>query len=388
MLLLAAAFAVYGAIDFAMYLAAAPTRAEPPFGDFYAFWSFARFVAERTPAAIYDARTLQAFQQALDPRFHAFYPCPYPPIFLLLLRPLAALPYTGAYIAWIAVTFAFFLAAAAAGPLPRGARLALAAAAPSSVLGLISGQTGFLTAGLLAGGMALVPASPLLGGAVLGVLAFKPQFFLLVPVALLAARQWRALLAMAAIAVLLAVLSAAAFGVEMWRAWWAAIPGYLALVQTNSPHLVHFMPTLAATMRVLGAPDALARPLQTVLGLLMVALVGWRFRRGATAAAAGVLGVATFLATPYAFIYDLPVVTLAVVARWDAGAGRARPFGEIPVLLLGLALPEIGRGSGIAPASVALVMPVSLVLLLLVLLRPPSAVDAATAPQAYANAGE
>jgi alpha-1,2-mannosyltransferase len=325
MLLLAAAFAVYGVVDFAMYLAAAPGRAEPPFGDFYAFWSFARFVAEKPPPAIYDAPTLQGFQQSLDPRFHAFYPCPYPPIFLLLLRPLAALPYVWAYVAWIAVTFGAYLAAAAAGRVPRGARLALAAAAPSSVLGLISGQTGFLTAGLLAGGMAIVPASPLLGGAVLGVLAFKPQFILLVPVALLAARQWRALLGLAGMAVLLAGLSGVAFGVETWRAWWAAIPGYLALVQTNSPHLVHFMPTLAAMMRVLGAPDALARPLQIALGLAMVALVWWVFRRGVTAAAAGVLGVATFLATPYAFIYDLPVVTLAVAARWDAGAGARDP---------------------------------------------------------------
>jgi hypothetical protein len=94
-LFLAAAFAIYGIADFATYLAEAPGRAEPPFGDFYAFWSFARFVAENPPAAIYDAPTLQTFQQALDPRFHAFYPCPYPPIFLLLLRPLAALPYPG-----------------------------------------------------------------------------------------------------------------------------------------------------------------------------------------------------------------------------------------------------------------------------------------------------
>jgi len=168
MLLLAAAFGAYAMVDFATYLAAAPGHPEPPFGDFYAFWSFAKFVAANTPAAIYDAPSLQAYQQALDPRFHAFYPCPYPPIFLLLLRPLAALPYVWAYAAWITVTFGCYLAAAAAGDAPRGARIALAATAPSSVIGLVSGQTGFLTAALLAGGMALAPLRPVLGGAVLG----------------------------------------------------------------------------------------------------------------------------------------------------------------------------------------------------------------------------
>jgi hypothetical protein len=301
-----------------------------------------------------------------------------------LLRPLAAVPYVWAYVAWIAVTFGCYLAAAAAGPVPRGPRTALAATAPSSLIGLVSGQTGFLTAGLLAGGMALTPLRPIAGGAVLGVLAFKPQFFLLVPVALLASGQWRALAAVAVTAVLLAALSAAMFGGAMWRAWLDAIPGYLALVETNSPRLVHFMPTIAASLRVVGVPEGLARPLQIAVSLLMAGLVWWVFRRGVTRIAVGVLGVATFLATPYAFIYDLPVVTLAVVGCWDAGAGRPRAFGEVPVLLLGLALPMIGRASDSAPTLAALVMPASLVLLLFVLLREAPRVGRV----AYANAGE
>jgi len=350
MLLLAGAFALYGAVDFATYLAAVPGRGEPPFGDFYAFWSFARFVAEAPPAAIYDAPALQAFQQALDPRFHGFYPCPYPPVFLLLLRPLAALPYAWAYAVWIGATFVCYLAAAAAWT-PRRAPLALAATAPSSTIGLISGQTGFLTAGVLAGGMALAPAWPWLGGAVLGALAFKPQFLLLVPVALLAAGQWRSLCSLVAMAAMLAVLSAAAFGIETWRAWFAAIPGYLTLVEANSPHLVHLMPTITATARVLGLPAALAQALQFGVSLLMVGLAWWVFRRGVAPGAVGVLGVATFLATPYAFIYDLPVVTLAVIAGWEEGAGRARGFGERPVLLLGLVLPCRRRRAGAGRAG-------------------------------------
>jgi hypothetical protein len=198
-------------------------------------------------------------------------------------------------------------------------------------------------------------------------------------------------------AAVLVFLSAATFGVATWRAWFAAIPGYLALVEAtgylalveaNSPRLVHFMPTIAAAARVLGLPVSLMQPLQVGVSLLMVGLI-WRiFRRGVTPGAAGVLGVAAFLATPYAFIYDLPVVTLAVVVAWEEGAGRARGFGEIPVLLLGLVLPVIGRASDGAPAPVALVMPVSLVLLLLVLLRRAYGVKPAAAQEDYAKAGE
>ena len=64
--------------------------------------------------------------------------------------------------------------------------------APASVINLGFGQNGFLTAALLIGGIRLTPSRQLIGGALLGLLAYKPQFGLVVAVAVIAAGLWRA----------------------------------------------------------------------------------------------------------------------------------------------------------------------------------------------------
>ena len=69
--------------------------------------------------------------------------------------------------------------------------------APASLINLLYGQNGFLTAALLVGGIRLAPSRPLSGGVLLGLLAYKPQFGLVVVVALVAARLWRAIFAAA-----------------------------------------------------------------------------------------------------------------------------------------------------------------------------------------------
>src|SRR5258708_11141400 len=90
---------------------------------------------------------------------------------------------------------------------------------PASSITVIAGQNAFLTAALLVGGFGLLRRRPMLAGALLGVATFKPTLWLMVPVALIAARQWRALAAAAAMAGVLALASLALFGAEMWRQW-------------------------------------------------------------------------------------------------------------------------------------------------------------------------
>src|SRR5258708_26574012 len=47
--------------------------------DFFGIWSWARFEIELPPARIYDHAAQQAFLLALDPKFPASMPFPYPP---------------------------------------------------------------------------------------------------------------------------------------------------------------------------------------------------------------------------------------------------------------------------------------------------------------------
>src|SRR5438105_147271 len=57
------------------------------------------------------------------------------------------------------------------------------------------GQNGFLTATLLGGGLIFLERRPILAGVLLGLLAYKPQFGLLIPLVLLATGRWTAIAA-------------------------------------------------------------------------------------------------------------------------------------------------------------------------------------------------
>ena len=53
----------------------------------------------------------------------------------------------------------------------------------------------------------------------LGLLTFKPQFCILVPIALIAAGQWRALLASGLSALAMMIASGLIFGWDLWVRW-------------------------------------------------------------------------------------------------------------------------------------------------------------------------
>ena len=58
----------------------------------------------------------------------------------------------------------------------------------------------------------------------LGVLAFKPLLWLMVPVALVAARQWKALASALAAAALLAAAGILLLGPAPWHEWLSLLP--------------------------------------------------------------------------------------------------------------------------------------------------------------------
>ena len=165
--------------------------------DVWGFWTFGRYALTHAPATIYDDAALHAFQTGLGiPDENGFYPYPYPPWFLLAVTPLGWLPYPAAALLWRGVTFGGLVLAVGAWRWPRDGqwdRALLLAVAPACAVSFVVGQNGFLTAALMLGGVRLLPGRPVLGGALLGALAYKPQLAILVPFFLLFGGHWRAL---------------------------------------------------------------------------------------------------------------------------------------------------------------------------------------------------
>lgn len=334
-------------------------ESEHLFPDFFGLWSFGRYVLTHAPATIYDEHALTAFQTGFG--MHAergvfgFF---YPPWILLLLAPFGALPYGVARVAWLVLTFGLYVAALTAWRWQRPV-LALLLVAPSSAMCLMVGQNGFVIAALMLGGMRLLPTRPLVAGALLGALACKPQFAVLVPFVLLFGRHWRAMAGAALCVALLSLAATLAFGVEIWAAWLAFLPSHAGTLTAGRTALLVMMPTVTSAVLLLGGSATVAHIAQGA-AVLAAVLALWRVRARQDIEAQAVLPLATILATPYAFHYDLPMVTgavLAVIAARIAMAGRFENL-ELPLLLGCVVAPvllpaRLGTATAIMPVIFA-----------------------------------
>ncbi len=230
--LLAGVLLVLSATYGATFLAVAITRGWPAgFGDSFSLWSWGRFVDDHAAAEIYDPAVLRSAQLALGMDPGASYPFGYPPSFLLVLWPLGHLSGAVSCAALIAVGLPLYLWASV-GRNWRSPALLAALAAPTTAIGMVSVQTSFLAAALLVGGLRLAAGYPLAGGALLGLLTFKPQLGLLVPVALVAARLWRTIASAAATAMLLVTVTSLLFGGAIWPSW---VAGFLHSLASSPP---------------------------------------------------------------------------------------------------------------------------------------------------------
>jgi len=355
---------VFGVYSVAYWVATLTSGAPHLFGDAFGLWSWARFLDTHPASEIYDPAALHTAQVALG--FDRDFSFAYPPTFLLVLRPMGLLPCAVAIAAMIAVTGALYLWATV-GREWRSSLLLAAIVAPTTTMTIVAGQCGFLTAALLIGGFRLVDRRPILAGVLFGLLSYKPQFGLLVPVALLAARLWSSIAAGAITVVALVIATSALFGATVWPSWIATLPAYSHHFAAESSGVLHLMPTVLATLLQFGVSPAIAGPMQWSATIAAGVIVWISFRFGQHELAVAGLVAASFLATPYAFVYDMPTVTTAVL--WVIAERRRSgdSFGSDEVLVLMLAM--------IAPITLPAgavhfpLVAVSLVLLLVVILR-------------------
>lgn len=316
-----------------------------PANDFFAFHSFSRFIHRYPAALLYDQEMLRQFQALPDHKLFAFM---YHPGMMLLLWPLADLPYDLGYVVWMAIGLVA-CGLAVAGSRKGWPGALLLAVAPSTLWTMLCGQSSLLVAALIVGGMRMAPRRPVLGGILLGLATYKPQLGLLVPVALIAAERWRTLGVASATASCIVVASTAAFGIPVWPAWFHHLS---SIVAVRSAHAIDWAPllvTVSSNLALSGVGRQVADLLQALACAGAILCVWHCFRTSgrhqadgdATLLDVAVLGVATFLATPFAFNYDLPLFTASVLLFADE---RRRSegvfqFREILVIVIALLLP-------------------------------------------------
>jgi hypothetical protein len=294
------------------------------YADFHALWVSGVLAHDGTPLVNYDSAALHAKQVLFGIDAHRENPFPYPPTFLLLLSPLGSLPLTVAFWAFMGASACLFVLAMVAGRIGDYRWWIAAIAAPASGITIVSGQSGFLSAALMIGGLRLMGTRPLLAGMLFGLLTFKPQLGVLVPVALLAAGLWRVAAAACITALAGIVVSGLVFGFAVWPAWAHQMADYADGYEV----VVDLMPTLYANVRGTAAGPLAALVVQLIASVAVGAVVWRAFRSGVTERGMSLVAVGAFLATPHAFNYDMPMTAAAigsfVVARM--GAPRVSVF--------------------------------------------------------------
>jgi Glycosyltransferase family 87 len=313
--------------------------------DFSNVYAAGELTWQGKPADAYSPVLQHAAEKAtFGGREVPFFGWHYPPFFFVVAFLVAALPYACGLALWLIASFAAYLAMIRA-ILPRPETLLIASAFPAVFVNIGHGQNGFLTAALLGGALHLLDRRPWLAGILIGLLAYKPQFGVMIPVALLAGQRWSSALAAIATVAALVAVSFATLGGTVWHAFADSMNFTQTVVLEQGGTGWEKIQSAFSAARNWGADVRTAYAIQTALGLTLATTLAWLWHSDAAfELKASALATASLLATPYVLDYDLVVlaISIAFLARHGFKCGF-RDY-EISVLAAAFIVPLISRG--------------------------------------------
>lgn len=348
--------------------------------DFSNVYAAGTYVLEGRPDVPFDPPLQHSREQQIFGAATPFYGWHYPPFFLFIAAALALLPYGAALALWQAVTLCLYLLSVGAilrpvrsdpraAPANGGLFLLVVVAFPAVVVNIGHGQNGLLTAALFGFALTALERRPVVAGILFALMAYKPQFGLMIPLALAAGGRWRAFAAAAATVALLTLATTAAFGPQIWQAFIAStrFTREVALEQGDTGW--YKIQSLFAWARMWGAPVSAAYVLQGVLAVAIAAALIRLWRRPSPLALkSAALCLAAILATPYSFDYDMTVLAPAIALFFVDGMNRGFEPWEKSALAMLWITPFIAR-SVAELTLIPLGVPMMLIIFVLILRR-------------------
>ena len=313
--------------------------------DFSNVYAAGELTWQQRPAEAYEPALQHAAEKAVfGGREVPFYGWHYPPFFFAVAVLVAAVPYAWGLSIWLATSLLAYLAAMRA-ILPRPQTLLIAAAFPAVFVNVGHGQNGFLTTALLGGALHLLDRRPWLAGVLIGLLTYKPQFGVLIPIALLAGGRWRTIGAAVTTIAGLVALSFVTLGGEVWHGFANSMSFTQTVVLEQGGTGWEKIQSIFSAVRMWGGSVQLAYAVQIALAALLAASLAWLWHSGAAfELKAASLAVGSLLATPYVLDYDLVVLAIAIAYVARLGLRRGfRPW-EISLLAAAWIAPLLSRG--------------------------------------------
>jgi alpha-1,2-mannosyltransferase len=315
--------------------------------DFSGVWTAGRMLLAGDPAGLFDPWTHFAFQRRTfdDPNVEV-YGWHYPPFFLAVAALLASMPYVPALVVWQASTFALYLAAIRAIAPAHRLLILVAVGFPAVFVTLGHGHNSFLTAGLLGFGLLLLPTRPIIAGICIGLLAYKPQFGLVLPVIMVLGGHWRAVVAAGTTVAAMTAGVTLWLGPEVWLAFLKGADFTRAVILEDGITGWHKIQSTFSAFRSFGAPLPLAYGAQFAVTAMVIGTLALMALRGADRRlVAAMTATGALLATPYCLDYDMTILGVAVA--FAAAHGVEKGFAPYEKSLLGLVwiVPLMARGT-------------------------------------------
>ena len=313
--------------------------------DFSNVYAAGALTWQGRPAEAYEPALQHAAEKAVFAgREVPFYGWHYPPFFFAIAVLVATVPYAWGLSIWLVASLAAYLAVIRA-ILPRPETLLTAAAFPAVFVNIGHGQNGFLTAALLGGALHWLNRRPWLAGVLIGCLAYKPQFGVLIPIALLAGGRWRTIGAAIATVAALVAISFVTLGAGVWHAFVDSMTFTQTVVLEQGGTGWEKIQSVFSAVRMWGAGVHLAYAVQLALALMLAASLAWLWQSDAAfELKASALASGSLLATPYVLDYDLVVLAVAIAFFVRHGMNRGFRSFEISVLAAAWIVPLLARG--------------------------------------------
>lgn len=311
----------------------------PVAADFANYWAASKLALSGKAQLAYNFNDLQEVVQQFFGTTH-YYGCGwyYPPFALFIVLPLGLMPYLTSYIVWVTlglILYMIVLSHINSHPIIP----ILCLLFPGILTNLVFGQNGFISGMLLGAGLLLLDCWPLLAGCLFGILCYKPPLAILILVALLAGRYWKAFIALISMALFLSILSSVVFGYQVWIEYFKVMSIPMRLLE-NGAAAWNIMPTFFAAALSAGFGVSTAYLAQGIVMLVVLAAIIWSWRQQVPLAIRGtVLVLGTLLFTPYVFVYDLAILALPLCWLWEEGRLKGRLPGELILLLMGWLMP-------------------------------------------------
>ena len=179
----------------------------------------------------------------------------------------------------------------------------------------------------------------MLAGIFIGLLIYKPQMGVLIPLALIAGGHWKTFTSAALTIVCLVIASIGLFGWEVWDMFlFKNFQAVRNILETQSSF--DRVQTVYGLMRVMIDSPSLAGIAQGVMSVISAVVVWFVWRKPFSSEIKGaVLVLGILLATPYVQIYEFPILTVAMLLVARLGSRNGYLKGELDLLFLAAVIP-------------------------------------------------